>query len=151
MVQQATDRILALPHSGDAQQYALAVLLQLLPLDPERRAELEVNVALIAEAPALPELVTIRNQASQQLGEACTRLVELLTGRPRDGQILRQARRLHALIDGLALHLLMQSPSEDSDWARQGHRPDGTTKRRCRARPCRPAGAGRGSGGAAEQ
>ena len=117
MVQQATDRILALPHSGDAQQYALAVLLQLLPLDPERRAELEVNVALIAEAPALPELVTIRNQASQQLGEACTRLVELLTGRPRDGQILRQARRLHALIDGLALHLLMQSPSEDSDWA----------------------------------
>ena len=32
MVQQATDRILALPHSGDAQQYALAVLLQLLHL-----------------------------------------------------------------------------------------------------------------------
>ena len=54
---------------------------------------------------------------SPELGEACTRLVELLTGRPRDGQILRQARRLHALIDGLALHLLMQSPSEDSDWA----------------------------------
>ncbi|WP_053004889.1 TetR family transcriptional regulator C-terminal domain-containing protein [Kocuria sp. SM24M-10] len=117
MVQRATDRIVALPSSGDAQQYALDVLMQLLPLDPHSRAELEVNIALVAEAPALPELVTIRNHAYQQLGEGCTRLVELLTGRPRDEHILHQARRLHALIEGLALHLLMQFPSEDSVWA----------------------------------
>lgn len=117
MVQRATDRIRALPPSKDDQQYALEVLMQLLPLDPDSRAELEVNIALIAGAPALPELVTIRNHAHQQLGEACTRLLELLRGRPRDENILRQARRLHALIDGLALHLVMQPPSEDSGWA----------------------------------
>ena len=62
-------------------------------------------------------MVTIRNHAYQQLGEACTQLVELLVQRPRDGQVLGQARRLHALIDGLALHLLMQSASEDNAWA----------------------------------
>lgn len=57
-MQRATQRILAVPHSQDQQQYALDVLRQLLPLEPDSRAELEVNIALIAEAPALPELAT---------------------------------------------------------------------------------------------
>lgn len=117
MVQRARERILATPPSEDPQQYALEVVKHLLPLEPDSRAELEVDIALIAESPALPELVAIRNHAHQQLGEACTRLVEMLAGRARDRQIEQDARRLHAIVDGLAIHLLRQSPPEDSGWA----------------------------------
>lgn len=117
MVQRATERIRAVPQAEDPQRYALEVLMHLLPLEPDSRAELEVNVALIAESPALPALVPIRDHAYQQLGEACTRLVEMLAGRARDRQIEQEARRLHAIIDGLAIHLLMEPSSEDHTWA----------------------------------
>ena len=65
----------------------------------------------------LPELVAIRDHAYQELAEGCTCLVEMLLGRPRDPQITEHGRRLHALVDGLAIHLLMHPPPEDSDWA----------------------------------
>ena len=112
MVRRATRRILAVAPSSDPEQYALDVLSQLLPLEPDSRAELEVNIALIAEAPALPELATIRDDAYRQVAGVCAGLVEQLTGRPHD----LQARRLHALIDGLALHVL-QSPPGEHAWA----------------------------------
>lgn len=117
MIQRATERIRAIPRPEDNQQYALEFVKHLLPLEPDSRAELEVNIALIAESPALPELVTIRDHAYQELAEACTQLGEMLASRPRDPQIVQQGRRLHAIIDGLGIHLLMHSPSEDSGWA----------------------------------
>lgn len=117
MVQRATERIRAVPRPQDDQRYALEVVKQLLPLEPDSRAELEVNLALIAESPALPELLPIRDHAYQELAEACTRLVEVLVGRPRDPRIVEQGRRLHAIVDGLAIHLLMHPASEESGWA----------------------------------
>ncbi|MFZ2502298.1 MAG: TetR/AcrR family transcriptional regulator [Nocardioides sp.] len=117
MVERATERVRGVPPTEDVQQYALEVVKHLLPLEPNSRAELEVNIALIAESPALPELVTVRDRAYQELAEGCTRLVEMLVGRPRDPRIVARGRRLHAIVDGLAIHLLMQPPSEDSGWA----------------------------------
>lgn len=118
MMHRTRERILAIPRGEDNQEYALEVLTQLLPLETESRAEMTVNLALIAEAPALPELVTIRDDAYQQLSEACTQLVELLAQRQsRDARIVQQGRRLHAIVDGLAIHLLTQPPSEETDWA----------------------------------
>lgn len=116
MVKRARERIRAIPRGEDDSQYVLEVLSQLLPLEPESRAEMEVNIALIAEAPALPELMAIRDDAYRELEEACIRYVELLVQRPRNAPLLQQARRLHAIIDGLAMHLL-HSPSADNEWA----------------------------------
>ncbi len=117
MMQRARDRILSTIPSADPELYALEILKNLLPLQPDSRAELEINLALIAESPALPELVQLRDDAYRQLGRLCVRLVEMLTGGLRDEDLVHEARRLHAIIDGIAIHLLMEPPAEDSGWA----------------------------------
>ncbi len=116
MVQRATERVLATPWSDDPQQYALAVIQRLLPLEADSKAELEINLALVAECPAQPDLGAIRDHAHAQLFEVCVRLVELVTMKERNAQLLLDAHRLHALVDGLALHLLHYAV-DDREWA----------------------------------
>ncbi|UAJ78503.1 TetR family transcriptional regulator [Leifsonia sp. ZF2019] len=138
MVERVTDRIQALPRRADTREYALDVLAELLPLTADGRAELEVNIALIAEAPAVPGLARIRDIADQALSRACLHLVRLLRreagtegadaeGADADGDdtgadaadreraLGTDALRLHALVDGLALHLLVRDGSPE--WA----------------------------------
>ena len=117
MVQRATDRVLTVREGLDPAEYALEVLKNFLPLTADSRAELEVNIALIAESPALPQLVSIRNRAYEELGNACLRLTEKLACRPSDPELVERARHLHAVLDGLAIHLLMEPPANDSTWA----------------------------------
>jgi AcrR family transcriptional regulator len=117
MVRRATDRVLATPRSGDPVEDATALLLHMLPLEPDSRAELEVNIALIAESPALPEVVTIRDHAHHQLGVLCERVVAMLAAGVGEVAATREARRLHAIVDGIALHLLMEPEDADPGWA----------------------------------
>lgn len=116
MVQRATDRIRGLPPAADPVTHADNIIRELLPLSPDSRAELEVNIALIAETPALPELADVRDAATAELFAACLHIVTGLQGGPRPTQD-PIARRLHALIDGVALHLLMQPADADTTWA----------------------------------
>lgn len=116
MVQRATERVLATPKHQDVTVYAHEIMKHFLPLEADSRAELEINIALIAESPALPELISIRNHAYHRLGDACIQVAELLTSRKRDPDLVNSARRLHAVVDGLAIHLLMESPEHDSAW-----------------------------------
>lgn len=118
MLQRATDRVLAVPWNDDPEQYVLDVVEQLLPLSADSRAELEVNLALMAEAAALPELLALKDEAHQQLQEVSLRLVELLSGLSRESvDMSASAQRFHALIDGLAFHLLHHPLDEDPAWA----------------------------------
>jgi AcrR family transcriptional regulator len=111
MIDRATERIAAIEPSGDAQRDVVAVLRELLPLSPDTRAELEVNLALIAETPALPQLAAIRDEADAALRSLCATLVtRLRPAAPGDDLV---AERLFALVDGLALHLLTR-PDEAS-------------------------------------
>ncbi len=116
MVERATLRILSLPRSSDPVAYALDIITELLPLSSESRAELEVNIALIAETPALPELAEVRDAATEILDRVFRSIVSNLQGGVRPAQDA-VARRLHALIDGLAIHLLMQPVNADTRWA----------------------------------
>lgn len=117
MVQRATERALSTPRYDDPKLQVLEILKHFLPLEPQSRAEMEVNIALIAESASEPELRPIRDHAHQQLFEGCLRWVTLLAGVSVAADNVQVARRLHALTDGLAAHLLVRESAADTEWA----------------------------------
>ena len=109
MIDRAHQRIAAIDRDQKPEDFVRAVLDEVLPLSPEAREELEVNFALVAEAPRHPQLRAIRDEAHRELAEGCAALVETLTG----GRDPLAVRRLHALVDGVAFHLLNIEPGVD--------------------------------------
>ena len=122
VVDRATARVDELPPEDTAIATVIAVAAQLLPLDPERRAEMEVYLALFAAANTDPALREPRDEAYRELREASGWMIAQLDNGtdldPRADQQL-EALRLHALIDGLATHLVCEPADGDPDWARQ--------------------------------
>ena len=94
----------------DPRERALDVLCELLPLDAERRAEMEVTIALVAEAPGDPRIRRARDENYVVVLDACRRALDRLrlAGLTAPGLDTEQAAvALHALVDGLATHLLV--------------------------------------------
>jgi hypothetical protein len=86
------------------------MLSEVMPLDPERMAEMRVNLALIVESPAYPRLAELALIAQQAVGglclEACRHLQDSgLLHLDRD--LPAEGERLHALLDGIAMHLVV--------------------------------------------
>lgn len=98
----------------DAPGGARALLAQLLPLDAERRTEMEVYLALGTAAMTDPTLRDGHRAAQRAVREVCGRALAALTGR---GAADVEVRELHALVDGLALHVVRQEPDVDPRWA----------------------------------
>ena len=110
-----SERIDAVPTDLPARERAHRILLELLPLDDERVIELDVYLALgnaaltdAALRPALDRVVREMRQWSEEI------LGSL--GVPAADREY-EARRLHALIDGLAMHVVRLAPGESGDWA----------------------------------
>lgn len=117
MIHRATERVASVLKGDDAQECAMAVIEQLLPLSADARAEFEVNIALMAEVAAQPELARARDEAHELLSGLFLRVTEMLTGMTREADEVRHAAcRLHALVDGLSFHLMHYSPEDDPEW-----------------------------------
>jgi AcrR family transcriptional regulator len=107
----ARARIAALPPTADARQAAERLLHELVPLDDERRAEAEVWLAFTGRALVDPEQRAIYERIHDQLRAACTRAVTLLVDAGLTAgslDVALEASRLHALLDGLALHAVVR-------------------------------------------
>ncbi len=107
----ARARVRALEPAADARHLAEQLLHQLVPLDDERRAESEVWLAFTGHALVDPEQRAIHQQIHDQLLGACTTAISLLVdaGLTTEGlDVALEAGRLHALLDGLAVHAVMR-------------------------------------------
>jgi AcrR family transcriptional regulator len=107
VVERIEGRIAALDRAADPRQAVEQVLHELLPLDGERRAENEVWLSFTARALIDPELRAEHNEVHDALRRACASALETLaTDGPASAgpATALQAERLHALLDGLAVH-----------------------------------------------
>ncbi|PZF59950.1 TetR family transcriptional regulator [Curtobacterium sp. MCSS17_008] len=100
----------------DPADFAVRCLQELLPLDHERRTEAEVWTTLGSLALTDDGVRAAHDEAHALLRDACGALVGLARGAATtrdDGD----TARLHALVDGLALHLVHQPVDADTSWA----------------------------------
>jgi AcrR family transcriptional regulator len=111
VVERIEGRIAALDHANDPREAVEQVLHELLPLDDERRAENEIWLAFTARALIDPALREQHNEVHAALHFACASSLESLAdaGRATAGPApALEVERLHALIDGLAVHTALR-------------------------------------------
>lgn len=89
---------------------ALARLGETMPLDEERRVEMEVYLALGITALNDSTLRTAYGEIDAALEGLCVAVVQALSPGASRTERLAQSRHLHALLDGLALYVLHGMP-----------------------------------------
>lgn len=104
-------RIDAIDADLPPREWARAALLELLPLDDDRRAEMSATLALGTAAMADASLQPLRRSFDGAVRDVCARASAAL-----DRTDDRDVAALHALVDGLALHLAVE-PDGDAAWA----------------------------------
>jgi AcrR family transcriptional regulator len=107
----AAARVAALAPAADPRRAAERLLHELVPLDDERRAESEVWLAFTGHALVDPAQRAIHRRIHDQLNGACARAITILADAgltADDLDLPLEAARLHALLDGLAVHAVMR-------------------------------------------
>jgi AcrR family transcriptional regulator len=107
VVERIEARVAALPATTSRRRSVEQRLQQLLPLDEERRIENEVWLAFTAHALVRRELRDVWDEVHQAQRHACALAVKQLGA----AAVAIEARRLHTLLDGLAVHAAL-SPDD---------------------------------------
>ncbi|MGV9794820.1 TetR/AcrR family transcriptional regulator [Gordonia sp. NPDC003422] len=108
--EQAAARIERHRRMRSPRRRAEAMIAELLPLDAERAAEMRVHMAMNAESVAHPVLVDAAREAHEGLRTLCHVVLDDLRCHgliDSAADLDVEAMRLHAVIDGLAMHLLV--------------------------------------------
>lgn len=95
VIAQVTERITAM-RPGNVRE----VLLETMPVDPPRHTEASIAFAFLALGLGDPELARVQRLHFTSMYELCRRVAQEVTGADT------AARRLHAVVDGLTVHVL---------------------------------------------
>jgi AcrR family transcriptional regulator len=109
VIDRIESRLAALPPELNPRRRAERTLVELLPLDAQRRSENEVWLAFTARAAVDPTLRALRDEGYDALRAGCHSIVrELSAAGLAPADVPAEAERLHALLDGLAVHAAMR-------------------------------------------
>jgi AcrR family transcriptional regulator len=103
VMQRVADRLRAVPSDAGPRRRAEQALHEALPLDADRRTEMQVWLAFTSRALIDPALRPLRDRAHAELRELCRGVARLLGAASPSAA----GERLHATVDGLALHALL--------------------------------------------
>jgi AcrR family transcriptional regulator len=119
VARRAEARIRSLPPGATVRESVEERLRHLIPLDSERRLEMEVFLVIGTVALTDPALRPVYDRASGDLRSGCAELLTALASDPAYAglDVAAETPRLHALVDGLALHLVYQAPEDPTGWA----------------------------------
>ena len=106
VIAQVTDRLARLEPAGDLRAAVRDALLETMPVDAERRTESTIAFSFLALGLGDPELARVQRLHFRSMYELCLRLVQQLVPAPRRAGHETLARRLHAVVDGLTVHVL---------------------------------------------
>jgi AcrR family transcriptional regulator len=106
VTEQVTERVAAMAPRPTARAAATDILLQTMPVDEERHTESSIAFAFLALGLGDPELARVQRLHFTSMYELCLRLVRQLVPAPRHSTPESLARRLHAIVDGLTVHVL---------------------------------------------
>ncbi|SCL23173.1 DNA-binding transcriptional regulator YbjK [Micromonospora pallida] len=110
VLKKATERFHAGDWTGPPRDVVQRMLEEFLPLDQQRVREMEVWLLLAARAPAEPVARTRLAEADDGVRRATELAVTTLANAglmAADRDVPSETARLHALVDGLALHALL--------------------------------------------
>lgn len=113
VVDRIESRLASLDPTGDPRRTAERFLIELLPLDEERREENNVWLAFTARALVDPALRQCAEKSYDKLRAGCRRWVIEIAGDHADVEL--EADRLHALLDGLAVHAAARPEAATAD------------------------------------
>jgi AcrR family transcriptional regulator len=110
VIEQVTARVASLSQGGDTPTVVREVLLQTVPADDDRHIEASIAFAFLALGLGDPALARVQRLHFTSMYDLCLLLVRQLdaedlldTGRATPETL---ARRLHAIVDGLTVHVL---------------------------------------------
>jgi AcrR family transcriptional regulator len=103
VAERVAQRVRGAEPEPDPRAEAARLLHQVLPMDAERLAEMRVWLAFTSRALVDPELAELRDAAHTALRGLCVEAAALLGAADPECE----GERLHALVDGLALHAVL--------------------------------------------
>jgi AcrR family transcriptional regulator len=125
LVEQASRRIeagtsarMALVAEGRPLAAVAALLEEVLPLDAERQNEAKVWAAFTTPPATNPDIAAVREQVDEGVRGLCRNALDALQEfdlLDADRDLRVEIERIHALLDGLTIHLLLEPERLDPD------------------------------------